>query len=90
MIDPYDLVWAVRLCEKQTTESELKTVCVNLLGQAQSWFYCSWYFPEPAAWVGLHQKDFGSAVHRVFYRTPVVVRKVFISFKKENLGVQAN
>lgn len=37
-----------------------------------------------------HQKNFASAVHRICYRTPVVVRNVFISFKKENLGVQAD
>lgn len=36
----------------------------------------------------MHRKDFASAVCGVFASIPVVVRNGFLSFKKENLGVQ--
>lgn len=75
-----------RICEEQITESVFKTACANSLVQA--WSLISLFMLFARAW--LVRLDFASAVCGVFASIPVVVRNVFLSFKEENVEVQAD
>ena len=76
-----------RLCEKQIVESVFKTVHAKLLFQAQS--LVSLFLLLAWSWlVRLVCTEEISWAQSVFGSIPVVVRNVFLSFKRENLGVR--